>query len=52
MARVAVVTGGISGIGEAISVALAEAGMTVAANFAGNAEKAPGLHRPHRHQIL
>ena len=40
MARVAVVTGGSRGIGEAISVALAEAGMTVAANFAGNAEKA------------
>jgi len=40
MARVAIVTGGSRGIGEAISVALAEAGMSVAANFAGNAEKA------------
>jgi len=40
MARVAVVTGGSRGIGEAISVALAEAGMNVAANFAGNEEKA------------
>ena len=40
MARVAVVTGGSRGIGEAISVALKDAGMSVAANFAGNAEKA------------
>jgi len=40
MARVAIVTGGTRGIGEAISVALQEAGMTVAANFAGNEERA------------
>jgi acetoacetyl-CoA reductase len=40
MARVAVVTGGTRGIGEAISVALRDAGMTVAANYAGNEEKA------------
>jgi acetoacetyl-CoA reductase len=40
MARVAVVTGGTRGIGEAISVALRDAGMTVAANYAGNDEKA------------
>ncbi|UZK65728.1 acetoacetyl-CoA reductase [Sphingomonas sp. M1-B02] len=40
MARVAIVTGGTRGIGEAISLALQEAGMTVAANYAGNAEKA------------
>ncbi len=33
MARVAVVTGGTRGIGEAISVALRDAGMTVAANY-------------------
>ena len=32
MARVAVVTGGTRGIGEAISVALKTAGYTVAAN--------------------
>jgi len=40
MARVAVVTGGTRGIGEAISVALKNAGYTVAANYAGNAERA------------
>ena len=40
MARVAIVTGGTRGIGEAISLALKEAGMTVAANYAGNEEKA------------
>ena len=40
MARVAVVTGGTRGIGEAISVALKSAGYTVAANYAGNDEKA------------
>ncbi|WP_084582776.1 acetoacetyl-CoA reductase [Sphingomonas azotifigens] len=40
MARVAVVTGGTRGIGEAISLALKEAGITVAANYAGNDEKA------------
>jgi acetoacetyl-CoA reductase len=40
MARVAIVTGGTRGIGEAISVALRDAGVTVAANYAGNDEKA------------
>ena len=40
MARVAVVTGGTRGIGEAISVALRDAGLDVAANYAGNEEKA------------
>jgi acetoacetyl-CoA reductase len=40
MARVAIVTGGTRGIGEAISVALREAGITVAANYAGNEERA------------
>ena len=40
MARTAVVTGGTRGIGEAISIALRDAGMTVAANYAGNEEKA------------
>jgi len=40
MARVAVVTGGSRGIGHAISVALKEAGYTVAANYAGNDEAA------------
>jgi acetoacetyl-CoA reductase len=40
MARVAIVTGGTRGIGEAVSTALRDAGMTVAANYAGNDEKA------------
>jgi len=40
MARIAIVTGGTRGIGEAISVALRDMGMTVAANYAGNDEKA------------
>ncbi|HEV2745692.1 MAG TPA: acetoacetyl-CoA reductase [Allosphingosinicella sp.] len=40
MARVAIVTGGTRGIGEAISLALRDAGMDVAANYAGNEEKA------------
>lgn len=40
MARVAIVTGGTRGIGEAISLALKDLGFTVAANYAGNVEKA------------
>ena len=40
MARVAVVTGGTRGIGEAISVALRDSGLTVAANYGGNDQKA------------
>ncbi|WP_174298612.1 acetoacetyl-CoA reductase [Sphingomonas bacterium] len=40
MARVAIVTGGTRGIGEAISLALQKAGMTVVANYAGNQERA------------
>jgi acetoacetyl-CoA reductase len=40
MGRVALVTGGSRGIGEAISKALKAAGYTVAANYAGNDEKA------------
>ena len=40
MARVAIVTGGTRGIGEAISLALKDLGMTVAANYAGNEERA------------
>ncbi len=40
MARVAIVTGGTRGIGEAISIALKDMGMTVAANYAGNDERA------------
>ena len=40
MARVAIVTGGTRGIGEAISLALQAEGMTVAANYGGDDAKA------------
>jgi acetoacetyl-CoA reductase len=40
MARVALVTGGTRGIGEAVSVALKEAGYKVAASYAGNDDAA------------
>ncbi|WP_066558212.1 acetoacetyl-CoA reductase [Croceicoccus bisphenolivorans] len=40
MSRVAVVTGGSRGIGEGISLALQQMGMTVAANYAGNDARA------------
>jgi acetoacetyl-CoA reductase len=40
MARVAIVTGGTRGIGEAVSVALKQAGYKVAANYCGNDERA------------
>jgi acetoacetyl-CoA reductase len=40
MARVAVVTGGTRGIGEAVAVALKNAGYKVAANYAGNDQAA------------
>ena len=40
MSRVALVTGGTRGIGEAISVGLKDAGYTVAANYGGNDEAA------------
>src|SRR6202012_4673283 len=40
MARVAIVTGGTRGIGEAISVGLKNAGYKVAANYMGNDERA------------
>ncbi len=40
MGRVALVTGGSRGIGAAISIALKDAGYTVAANYAGNDEAA------------
>ena len=50
MARVAIVTGGTRGIGEAISIALKDMGMQVAANYAGNDERARESrchNRPH-----
>ena len=40
MARVAIVTGGTRGIGEAVCKALQKAGYTVAANYGGNDEAA------------
>ena len=40
MARVAIVTGGTRGIGEAISLALKEEGVSVAATYAGNDDRA------------
>ncbi|MCH8237063.1 MAG: acetoacetyl-CoA reductase [Proteobacteria bacterium] len=40
MARIALVTGGTRGIGRAISIAMNDAGYTVAANYAGNDEAA------------
>jgi len=40
MTRVAIVTGGTRGIGEAISLALKDLGYTVVANYGGNDEKA------------
>jgi len=40
MAKTALVTGGTRGIGKAISIALNEAGYTVAANYAGNDQAA------------
>jgi acetoacetyl-CoA reductase len=40
MARVAIVTGGTRGIGEAVSVGLKKAGYKVAANYCGNEDRA------------
>jgi len=40
MGKVAIVTGGTRGIGEAICIALSDSGFTVAANYAGNVERA------------
>ena len=40
MTQVALVKGGTSGIGAAISIALKNAGYTVAANYAGNDDAA------------
>ena len=47
MARIAIVTGGTRGIGSAISLALKDMGITVAANYAGNAEKAAAFEAEH-----
>jgi acetoacetyl-CoA reductase len=40
MGRVAIVTGGTRGIGEAVSIALRDAGCTVAASYVGNVDRA------------
>ncbi len=45
MSRVALVTGGTRGIGEAISKALKEAGRTVVASYAGNVAAADAFHQ-------
>jgi acetoacetyl-CoA reductase len=47
MARVAIVTGGTRGIGEAISLALKAQGRTVVANYAGNDAKAQAFAEEH-----
>ncbi|NSY18945.1 beta-ketoacyl-ACP reductase [Neorhizobium sp. AL 9.2.2] len=44
MARIALISGGTRGIGAAISTAMKAAGYSVAANFAGNTEKAAEFH--------
>ncbi len=44
MSKVAIVTGGTRGIGEAISAELATAGYEVAANYAGNDERAKAFN--------
>lgn len=44
MTRVALVSGGTRGIGAAISIALQAAGYRVAANYAGNVERATAFH--------
>src|SRR5690606_23101981 len=45
MGRIALVTGGTRGIGEAISIALKEAGYSVVANYAGNDEVASAFSK-------
>ncbi len=47
MSRVAIVTGGTRGIGEAISVGLKKSGYKVAANYAGNDERAKAFADKH-----
>jgi acetoacetyl-CoA reductase len=47
MTRVAIVTGGTRGIGEAISLALKAQGRTVVANYAGNDAKAKAFSDAH-----
>jgi acetoacetyl-CoA reductase len=48
MAKIAIVTGGTRGIGEAICLALQKSGFTVAANYAGNVAKAKAFEAQHK----
>jgi acetoacetyl-CoA reductase len=47
MAKVAIVTGGTRGIGEAVSLALKDRGHTVVANYGGNDERAQAFSQKH-----
>ncbi len=49
MAKIAIVTGGTRGIGEAISKGLHAKGYQVAANYAGNDERASRVARTTSH---
>jgi acetoacetyl-CoA reductase len=52
MSRIALVTGGTRGIGEAISLALKAAGRTVVASYAGNDKAAHAFHAAHGVAVL
>lgn len=50
--RIALVTGGTRGIGEAISIALKKAGYKVAATYAGNDDAANAFHKEHGIEVF
>lgn len=50
--RIAIVSGGTRGIGEAISIALKKAGYKVAANYAGNDDAANAFHKEHGIEVF
>ena len=52
MSRVALVTGGTRGIGEAISIALKKQGRTVVASYAGNTEAAEAFHKANGIEVI
>ncbi|MEK7660725.1 MAG: acetoacetyl-CoA reductase [Pseudomonadota bacterium] len=52
MGKVALVTGGTRGIGEAISIALKDAGFNVIANYAGNDERANAFKAANQIEIV